>query len=941
MPKCTSFLGNRSMYFCTPDDAGAMNKSRGQKLYYGRSISSPSTTMTSPISGNVSNAATLAAIITSMKDDKQFIHNARERNMGGNRATFLWYTLRWLPISLRKCTFIELLQGGDDGEDVWLWNEGDEALIYEEYHWSLSTPPCTAAATALERRLARTPAKTALREKVQSATFEMRTAMIVWLALTSTAYKSADKEGGFRDREEWDMQRWIEVWCETLPPRVDQWLAQHGKSYDDRAFAEAMGRAGHSCHKQTQQWFTHWLFMRSQLLPTQQDSVIYLQGGYCTPCLAHKPTLRSESVPSWSPSPALVALRRMWDNIDLDFAQRHNFSGWLSDQPISGLREVNEFFSSLPRDTDEDCYLSWVNTCPSGLRFTVTRYTLKEWQAMDDCITVSECSAPLNIRLWCSAMLWKMIPDVLSDPTCVNQFINAWYYTKLLLFRLLPLPAPAPEFRDDILDSGHTCWEEWEMDDYAAAMAFLDKDPKVVGLDVRKGSRCQVCRLQWRLKNFGETLPVEELAFSADLRKLLVMLISCADSLDGSGESEDGDEGSDDDHTSREDERALVVPIHQSHDDTTSHGGHNPSPGVVCDEEVADADEESADAGGRPNFINLPSGSAHPYSINPVNVDEASNLSNFLQIQCYICLYQLRTSHLQFKTQPIHIHYISVIRMEIQFHGPEIPTKGLILLWRYYPTPPKISIVDVTSSLPQQNYGAVGDAAHRTMSGSNYGPRFRQAGPGMEFFGAGYPNPENRHYPNWTKESTRMSVLNLVEKHFQWFIRYIGENQQAMQSGLPPRTGPNTDNTPYLTRSEETTLQLVIPSKRNHRTMTSRIHLQYKGNEPKLPWIDFKRTLKANGVRMENWPAGLEKPGKGLSNHPAKGIAGVKTKHLATIYWAIHHPTAPLRFIPDGLSGPDAMPEDSAAGPSRKRRRGGSDDEISRPTKHHGTRMRF
>ncbi|KAJ7586578.1 hypothetical protein C8J56DRAFT_945012 [Mycena floridula] len=198
--------------------------------------------------------------------------------------------------------------------------------------------------------------------------------------------------------------------------------------------------------------------------------------------------------------------------------------------------------------------------------------------------------------------------------------------------------------------------------------------------------------------------------------------------------------------------------------------------------------------------------------------------------------------------------------------------------------------------------------------------------------------------------------------------------EQSMRPVLPARTSTNIDNTPYFTQFKETTLQPVIPSKRNHRTMTSGnisppadfiqlpptqkmiceikkfftdameghgIHLQYKRNEPKLPWIDFKSTLKANRVRMENWPAGLEEPGRGLSNHPTKGIAGVKPGDLATIYRAIHHPTKPLRLIPDGPSSSDTIPGDSGAGPSRKRRRGDSDDGISRPKHHHGALMHF
>ncbi|KAJ7586679.1 hypothetical protein C8J56DRAFT_106363 [Mycena floridula] len=62
------------------------------------------------------------------------------------------------------------------------------------------------------------------------------------------------------------------------------------------------------------------------------------------------------------------------------------------------------------------------------------------------------------------------------------------------------------------------------MDDYAAAMAFLEEDPKVMGIDGWKDSRCQVCQLQWHLWSLGETFPVDERVFEADLTELEDML---------------------------------------------------------------------------------------------------------------------------------------------------------------------------------------------------------------------------------------------------------------------------------------------------------------------------------------------------------------------------------------------------------------------------------
>ncbi|KAJ7586542.1 hypothetical protein C8J56DRAFT_1051901 [Mycena floridula] len=553
-----------------------------------------------------------------IQDDKEFIRNARARTMangaermikGGKRVKFLWYALHWLPDSLRKRVFLKLLEGSDDREDVWLWNAGDEALM--EWDWYRPPPPWQSAAAALERRLARTPPQTLRRSEVPA--FEMRTAIIGWLALTSEAYKSAAEERGVRDH-----------WYWGLPDRVREWLDHHCNSYDDRAFTGAMDQAGHSCHKQMRESVRSWLFMGSHLLPAQQDRIIYLRDKHCAPCLPHssKPTCGSDSLPSWTPSPALVALWCIWDDIQ----ESRDFSKWLSDEPIYRLTGVNDLFNSLPRDTDEDKYVSWVNEYPSALRYTVTKYTLEEWQAMDDCLTGSERIGSRNIRSWCAAMCWRMKPQELSHSAHVKRFIYAWYYSVLPRLDFLPPPTPAPEFRDAIRESGHTCWEQSQMDNYAAAMAVLKEDPKVVGICVREYSGCQVCELQWRLQEWGETLPVEEQAFSEDLTELLVMLrTECSrrkvawddiltsaqkefintDFSDFSEEAEISDAGSDVDEASGEDKRAPVAV------NTAGHGENNPSSGLVQTEKVVDVEEESADAVRRPNFTNLPSENPH------------------------------------------------------------------------------------------------------------------------------------------------------------------------------------------------------------------------------------------------------------------------------------------------------------------------------------------
>ncbi|KAJ7586448.1 hypothetical protein C8J56DRAFT_1165456 [Mycena floridula] len=610
------------------------------------------TSVLSQSSEELSDSETPSAIGLCIQDDKEFIRNARARTMakdgermikGGERVAFLWYALCHLPESLRKCVFLELLQGSDDGEDVWLWNEGDEAFIKWKWYWLDQPPPWQSAAAALERRLARTPAQTPRRRELQSGAFEMRAAMIVWLALTSAAYKRADEERGVRDREKWDMREWIGVWWRGLPWRVGQWLAQRRNSYDHRAFTAVMDQDKHSCHQEKEESVTCW---RSQLFPTQQDSIIYLGDKHCGPCLAHKTIRGSDSPPSWTPSYALVALRCIWDcpqEDGSDVNASRDFSEWLSDQPIYGMKEVNDLFKSLPQDTDEDKYLSWVNKYPSDLRYTITKYSLEEWEAMDDCLIGSERGGSLNIRSWCAAMHWKMMSD-LSYSTRVAQFIEVRYASVLESLDFLPPPTPAPEFRNAIRVSGHTCWKTPQMDDYAAAMAFLEEDPKVVGIDVRKYSGCHVCRLPWHLRSLGENLPVEEWEFEADLTEVLVMLqIECSKRKvawseistsaqkkfintgfsDFTEEAEISDAGSDEDEACGEDERAPVAVIHPSQVNTAGHGENNPSSGLIYDNEAVDVDEESADMTGPLIFTNPSSENPHPYSIGPGNFDEA------------------------------------------------------------------------------------------------------------------------------------------------------------------------------------------------------------------------------------------------------------------------------------------------------------------------------
>ncbi|KAJ7586672.1 hypothetical protein C8J56DRAFT_1165539 [Mycena floridula] len=843
----------------------------------------------------LSDSETPSAIGPCIEDDKEFIRNARARTAhygrmikGGKRAAFLWYALRWLPSSLRQRVFLELLQGSDDREDVWLWNERDEALLEWDEDWWDSPPPWQSAATALERRLSRTPTQTPQRREIQSAALEMRAAMIVWLALTSAVYKSADEERGARDREKWDMRGLISIWYLGLPWRVREWLDQHRNSYDDQKFTAVMDQAGHSCHHQMRKHVTCWLVMRSQLFPTQQDSIIYLGGDHCAPCLAHKPVPGSESPPSWTPSPALVALRFIWDDTEDrsdDIDASRDFAKWLSHQPIYGMKEVNDLFNSLPRNIDEDRYLSWVNAYPRWLRHTVTQYTLKEWQTMDSCIITLEHGGSLNIRSWWAAMGWSMMLPELSHSDRVKQFIDAWRYSVPWRWQLLPPPTPVPEFRDAIRVSGHTCWEEPRMDDYAAAMAFLEEDPKVVGIDMRKDSECQVCRLQWRLMDWRGTLPAEEREFSAVLTEVLVMLgnecsrrnVSWNNILasvqhhdfDGPVPNSDHQEQRDLQHT-LDDSIDQGNGMRTDHTDiNVLHRGHSPIP--------------------RP--VHLPEDITHMFHPH-ITIPYVQHHSTDSQNDHHFATATAITDGIQDQS---NVQYPP-------FHDIQPP-----------------SYSNSTRS-KDVNYSAYGQ------------PWVPYDQPTLQDFEALQTQVPGRR-------STPLLISELVNSSV--------EDGVTTRSRDPGATMMQ-DNLAALSVEQDTTTDKADLSKddmiKEIRTFFTesfeRLGVELHGTKrnKKLPWLQFDDTLEDEGIEMVNWPKYVLTPGKGSNS--SKGLAGVPVRDLKKIYKAIHSDTAKLelRHIPGARKSGQAVSQqeffaESSASGSRKRPRDAETDGDSRPKK--------
>ncbi|KAJ7586433.1 hypothetical protein C8J56DRAFT_1084842 [Mycena floridula] len=697
-----------------------------------------------------------------------------------------------------------------------------------------------------------------------------------------------------------------------------------------------MDQAGHSCHHPTRQW----------------ESIIYLRGEHCAPCLAHKPVPGPKSPPSWTPSYALVALRCIWDstqeNRDAVNASP-DFSQWLSDQTIYGFKEANEFFDSLPQDTDEDWYLSWVNESPSDLRYTVTQYSLEEWQAMDDCLTGSEHGGSLNIR------------------SCLLQ----WW-------QLLPPPTPAPEFHDAIRESGHTCWEEPQMDDYAAAMAFLGEDPKVVGIDVKEDSGCHVFRLPWRLRSLGENLPVEEWEFEADLTEVLVMLrIECSKRKvawsvistsaemefintgfsDFSEEAESSDAGTDEDEACGEDERAPVAVIHPSQVNTAGHGENNPSSGLVQNEKVLDVDEESADAVRRPNFTNLLSESPHPYSTGPVNFGEAiihgRQMHDSQQINALSTnsggsqgLYAGSDGSFRHMSDP-HLHPPSLVLPQHIQNGTPFPWHPMVgQQWEYIDDPTTAAnfhegssqSLHIDTGHSKTNSRAVEhndtNMTHRPISPSNQRESLWQNGGDYattEASEATYANgnPIRRQAPSAIdiEQDVGFTSRNTPPINSQ-YSRSHASSVAAVGLASPSKRQMADEIKKHLTDEMGKSFFWLV------RVGISLA--QTDKGQVKLPWLDFETMLGENRVRMINWPAGVARPGKDLSKDTSKGIYGVRLDSLTKIYRAIRDSTAPIQLLRDETVLPNGlytMSGDPETNVSRKRTRDSGDDEheMSQP----------
>ncbi|KAE9395533.1 hypothetical protein BT96DRAFT_143697 [Gymnopus androsaceus JB14] len=491
-----------------------------------------------------------------LEEDQVFIRNAHEGNMtlvksstrsevpyrveGGARVALVWAAVEHLRLDLAISVFSRVLEGNHH-EDLWFWRHGDEELTGAAT--LRSSPPWKEAANALQIRSSRQQAQTKLeqlelKQLVQSAAPELRVAMIYWLVMTSQAYKTATRKPGRRDEEEGGVLGGVRAlvtrWWSSLPDGVQKWLSEHSQDYDRRAFDAGMVAKGHNCHVDDpeQHGFASddptralrtWLFMRSRLYPLRKDNIFCL--GYRRRWSSDKsdicPVYLSsalEPLPPWTPAPAVVALRHIWDRV----ADGRDFSKWIAIQDMSGFQEVENFIYRISSDFPSLEFRPWVNTYPQDIREAAASYTLEEWRTVAACVPLYPAATTIDkkkrfgtsvlkkitsalhpklifdIRACFAAMVWKMMLANMSTMEHVRKFVDI-----MGSFELIPrhtnhaLETVCTSFYSEIKKLHHTCWSYNRIAEYASVMMFMGQEvPEVVGIDVDGAWGCPICGIQ-------------------------------------------------------------------------------------------------------------------------------------------------------------------------------------------------------------------------------------------------------------------------------------------------------------------------------------------------------------------------------------------------------------------------------------------------------------
>ncbi|KAJ7586480.1 hypothetical protein C8J56DRAFT_1165470 [Mycena floridula] len=425
------------------------------------------------------------------------------------------------------------------------------------------------------------------------------------------------------------------------------------------------------------------------------------------------------------------------------------------------------------------------------------------------------------------------------------------------------------------------------MDDYAAAMTFLDEETDVAGIDMQKDSRCQVCCLQWHLTNLGQ---IEEPTFSPDLTELL-----------GSLRNE----------CSRRKVRWNNILAAVQHTDV-------PGPVTISDhQEQQDLQYTLAD--GDDQIHNLRTDRIDPkVSRRPrPPISRSLHLMEGITHICHPDTNTVKYSHHDLTGSPHDNHSPTSMvnpitnRIQDQDNGVQYPVFHDIQAPSYSNL---MGSADV-------NYAAYGQA---------WVPYDQTMLQDLETLQTQIPDGR----------STPLSISDLMNPTVK--------NDMFSQSRDPGATMAQDDPAAVSVRqntvSDKADLSrdgMMKEIKTFFTESFERLGVELHGTKrnKKLPWLQFDDTLKDEGIEMVNWPEDVPTPGKGSNS--SKGLAGVPVRDLKRIHKAIHSNPGKLelRHIPgarksgQAVSQQEFFAESSATGSRKRLRDAGDTDGDSRPKK--------
>ncbi|KIJ13226.1 hypothetical protein PAXINDRAFT_100817 [Paxillus involutus ATCC 200175] len=299
--------------------------------------------------------------------------------------------------------WLQMIEGTDDVDEVWLWVDGDEEWIQQSgisgSYWSKFRVKLkedwAAAQSALRRRMARSqvtachvPKKTAYltledHARLQEATLAQRCAAIDWLIRTSRRKEDSDFQLGLSSRSKFGLGNLIDWWFQdTSNLRLIAQFPEQPEAYKE--FVEKRKAMGCKCLDQDWEKVSEWVRMMRWLRPEWNLDVACIYLYDCDACKIRAKGLwnrlygndhsRDTLLLPIQLAFSLVFVNKHWEYMDLKTSTSFAKAVAAKSLGPNAQREADECFWPLcsPGERDIKCP-PWVNAYPEVMRDALVR----------------------------------------------------------------------------------------------------------------------------------------------------------------------------------------------------------------------------------------------------------------------------------------------------------------------------------------------------------------------------------------------------------------------------------------------------------------------------------------------------------------------------------------------------------------------------------------